>query len=38
LQIIRTLVHEDLAGDFELFEHDGWMSARVRFPQRFEEI
>ncbi|MFN8479221.1 MAG: GAF domain-containing protein [Kouleothrix sp.] len=38
LQIIRTLVHEDLAGDFELFEHDGWMSALVRFPQRFEEI
>jgi GAF domain-containing protein len=33
LQIIRTLVHEDLAGSFALGEEDGWMRARVRFPQ-----
>lgn len=37
LQIIRTLVNEDLAGEFDLLERDGWMCARVRFPQRFEE-
>ncbi len=36
LQIIRTLVNEDLAGDFELLERGGWMCARVRFPQRVE--
>lgn len=36
LQIIRTLVTEDLAGEFDLHEHDGWMCARVRFPQRAE--
>ncbi|HEX5691735.1 MAG TPA: GAF domain-containing protein [Roseiflexaceae bacterium] len=33
LQIIRTLVCEDLAGEFELVEQDGWMCARVSFPQ-----
>jgi two-component system, sensor histidine kinase PdtaS len=32
LQIIRTLVTEDLEGSFELVEQDGWMCARVRFP------
>jgi len=36
LQIIRTLVTEDLAGKFELCEIEGWMCARVRFPQRIE--
>jgi len=36
LQIIRTLVTEDLAGKFELGELEGWMCARVRFPQRVE--
>ncbi|MFN8569271.1 MAG: GAF domain-containing protein [Kouleothrix sp.] len=36
LQIIRTLVNEDLAGEFELLEAEGWMCARVRFPQRVE--
>ena len=35
LQIIRTLVSEDLAGSFELAQHDGWMHARVTFPRRF---
>jgi two-component system, sensor histidine kinase PdtaS len=34
LQIIRTLVTEDLAGSFELVEQDSWMCARVSFPQR----
>jgi two-component sensor histidine kinase len=34
LQIIRTLVQEDLEGEFALVEDDGWMCARVRFPQR----
>jgi two-component system, sensor histidine kinase PdtaS len=34
LQIIRTLVSEDLEGGFALVEQDGWMCARVRFPQR----
>jgi GAF domain-containing protein len=34
LQIIRTLVSEDLDGEFALVEEDGWMCARVRFPQR----
>jgi two-component sensor histidine kinase len=33
LQIIRTLVMEDLEGSFELVAQDGWMCARVRFPQ-----
>ena len=36
LQIIRTLVNEDLSGEFELQQRDGWMCARVRFPQRGE--
>lgn len=35
LQIIRTLVAEDLEGSFDLFvRDDGWMCARVRFPQQ----
>jgi len=34
LQIIRTLVTEDLAGSFDLSQQDGWMRARVSFPQR----
>ncbi|MBK9715270.1 MAG: GAF domain-containing protein [Kouleothrix sp.] len=34
LQIIRTLVLEDLDGAFELCERDGWMHARVTFPER----
>jgi two-component system, sensor histidine kinase PdtaS len=34
LQIIRTLVTEDLAGSFELVEQDGWMHARLTFPRR----
>jgi two-component system, sensor histidine kinase PdtaS len=34
LQIVRTLVYEDLEGEFALVEEDGWMCARVRFPQR----
>jgi two-component sensor histidine kinase len=37
LQIIRTLVSEDLKGMFELVEQDGWMCARVRFPRRDPE-
>jgi two-component sensor histidine kinase len=37
LQIIRTLVTEDLSGEFELAEQDGWMCARVCFPQRLGE-
>ncbi|MEO7910360.1 MAG: GAF domain-containing protein [Roseiflexaceae bacterium] len=37
LQIIRTLVMEDLSGEFELTEQDGWMRARVCFPQRLGE-
>jgi two-component sensor histidine kinase len=36
LQIIRTLVTEDLSGQFELAQQDGWMCAQVRFPQRIE--
>lgn len=36
LQIIRTLVTEDLSGQFELVQQDGWMCAQVRFPQRIE--
>lgn len=34
LQIIRTLVCEDLKGNFELVEESGWMCARVRFPRQ----
>jgi two-component sensor histidine kinase/putative methionine-R-sulfoxide reductase with GAF domain len=36
LQIIETLVHEDLHGTFRLErdEQQGWTRARVRFPQR----
>jgi GAF domain-containing protein len=36
LQIIETLVHEDLGGSFQLVREDSgdWMCARVRFPQR----
>ena len=37
LQIIRTLVTEDLEGEFDLAQEDGWMCARVRFPQRVGE-
>jgi hypothetical protein len=28
---------EELAGEFELSEQDGWMRARVCFPQRLGE-
>ena len=36
LQIIETLVSEDLGGSFKLIRDDehGWMRAHVRFPQR----
>jgi len=36
LQIIETLVSEDLGGSFKLIRDDehGWMRASVRFPQR----
>lgn len=34
LQIIRTLVIDDLEGHFELREVDGWMHAIVTFPKR----
>ena len=34
LQIIRTLVIDDLEGSFELREQDGWMNAVVCFPKR----
>jgi two-component sensor histidine kinase/putative methionine-R-sulfoxide reductase with GAF domain len=36
LQIIETLVNEDLGGSFKLLrdEEQGWMRACVRFPQR----
>jgi two-component system, sensor histidine kinase PdtaS len=39
LQIIETLVSEDLGGSFKLLrdEETGWMRARVRFPQRIAE-
>lgn len=37
LQIIRTLVSQDLEGSFALVEQDGWMRARVRFPRKVEE-
>jgi two-component sensor histidine kinase len=37
LQIIRTLVMEDLEGTFDLIEQDGWMRAKVCFPQRLDE-
>lgn len=33
LQIIRTLVTEDLEGSFELAASEGWMCACLRFPQ-----
>jgi GAF domain-containing protein len=38
LQIIRTLVQEDLQGHFELFQQDGWTTARVCFPQRETDL
>ncbi|MBC8161674.1 MAG: GAF domain-containing protein [Roseiflexaceae bacterium] len=34
LQIIKTLVLDDLEGSFELYEADGWMHAVVTFPKR----
>ncbi|RRR68178.1 MAG: GAF domain-containing protein [Candidatus Viridilinea halotolerans] len=36
LQIIETLVQEDLGGSFSLLRDDaaGWMRARITFPQR----
>jgi two-component system, sensor histidine kinase PdtaS len=36
LQIIETLVNEDLGGNFQLLREESgeWMCARVRFPQR----
>jgi two-component sensor histidine kinase/putative methionine-R-sulfoxide reductase with GAF domain len=39
LQIIETLVNEDLGGTFRLVRDDegGWMRAQVRFPQRTVE-
>lgn len=37
LQIIRTLVHEDLHGSFDLISDDEWTRARVHFPQRITE-
>ncbi len=37
LQIIRTLVSEDLEGNFELVGSDGWMRARVQFPRRVSQ-
>jgi two-component system, sensor histidine kinase PdtaS len=36
LQIIETLVHDDLGGDFELVRDPEWVRARVRFPRRLE--
>ncbi|MEM8533589.1 MAG: GAF domain-containing protein, partial [Chloroflexota bacterium] len=36
LQIIRTLVTDDLEGSFELANADGWMYARVQFPRRLQ--
>jgi GAF domain-containing protein len=38
LQIIRTLVVDDLQGHFELFQHGGWTTARVCFPQRETDL
>lgn len=38
LQIIRTLVQDDLQGHFELFQHEGWTTARVAFPQRETDL
>lgn len=36
LQIIETLVKDDLSGTFELMRiSDEWMCARIRFPPRF---
>jgi two-component system, sensor histidine kinase PdtaS len=39
LQIIETLVEEDLGGTFQLVHNEGdsWMRAVVRFPQRLPE-
>ncbi|NTW97650.1 MAG: sensor histidine kinase, partial [Oscillochloris sp.] len=36
LQIIETLVNEDLGGSFQLIREESgqWMCARVQFPQR----
>ena len=34
LQIIKTLVIDDLEGHFDLYEADGWMHAVVTFPKR----
>ncbi|NJP06407.1 MAG: GAF domain-containing protein [Chloroflexaceae bacterium] len=34
LQIIETLVSDDMGGSFELVPGDEWMRARVRFPRR----
>jgi GAF domain-containing protein len=34
LQIIRTLVIEDLEGRFDLYRQNGWMHARIEFPRR----
>jgi two-component system, sensor histidine kinase PdtaS len=38
LQIIRTLVMDDLQGEFELNQRSGWTSACVRFPQRETDL
>lgn len=37
LQIIRTLVDDDLEGEFQLCEDGSWMRARVRFPHRVRQ-
>jgi two-component sensor histidine kinase len=37
LQIIRTLVTNDLDGEFELEPQPGWTVARIRFPHRVSE-
>lgn len=37
LQIIQTLVSNDLEGSFELCSDDGWTCARVHFPHRVSE-
>jgi two-component system, sensor histidine kinase PdtaS len=38
LQIIRTLVVDDLQGHFELFQQGDWTTARVCFPQRETDL
>lgn len=38
LHIIRTLVNEDLQGEFSLETGEQWTIARVRFPQRESEL